>query len=132
MPCSNPKYPDVKFASSWEFKVYDFLTEHSVQFEYQPAISIPYEYEGTHHTYHPDFLVDGRIFEVKGDQFFRINEETGKEEMFLPWKGCLSDEEYEFKCGVEEAKHRCMLENNVKIIRGKELHDLASIFQKTS
>lgn len=54
---TNPKYPNMTFGNSWEFKVYDFLKEHHIQFEYQPEISIPYECEGTHHTYHPDFLV---------------------------------------------------------------------------
>ena len=130
MPYMNPKYPDMTFATSWEFKVFDFLTENQIPFEYQPAISIPYEYEGTHHTYHPDFKVGDRIVEVKGDQFFRINEETRKEEMFCPWRGDLSDEEYEFKCGKEEAKHQCMIANNVIILREKELSDLTSIFSK--
>lgn len=72
-PYTNPKYPNMSWATSWEFKVYDFLTEHNIPFEYQPAISISYEYKETHHTYHPDFLVNGRIYEVKGDHFFRIN-----------------------------------------------------------
>lgn len=83
------------FATSWEFKVYDFLTENHIEFEYQPNISIPYYCEGTRHYYHPDFLVGDRIVEVKGDHFFRINEETGEEEMYLTWQGNLSDEEYE-------------------------------------
>ena len=105
------------FGNSWEFKVYDFLTEHNIPFEYQPAISIPFDCEGTHHTYHPDFFVGDRIVEVKGDNFFRINEETGQEEMYLTWQGNLSDEEYEWKCKVMEAKHQCMIANNVIILR---------------
>ena len=123
-PYTNQKYPDMTFGNSWEFKVYDFLTENNIQFDYQPAISIPYEYKGTNHTYHPDFLVGDRIVEVKGDQFFRINESTGKEEMFVPWRGDLSDQEYEFKCGIEEAKHQCMLSNNVTILRGNDIENL--------
>lgn len=67
------------FGSSWEFLVYDFLLENHIDFEYQPAISLPYDYHGTHHTYHPDFLVNGKIYEVKGDQFFRTDDITGKE-----------------------------------------------------
>ena len=122
---TNPKYPDMTFATSWEFLVYDFLTEHNIPFEYQPAISISYEYKGTHHTYHPDFLVNGRIYEVKGDNFFRINEETGKEEMYLTWKGNLSDEEYEWRCGLYEAKHQCMIANGVYIIRNSQISNLS-------
>jgi hypothetical protein len=121
---TNPKYPDMTFWNSWEFKVYDFLVEHNIQFEYQPSIAIPYYCEGTRHYYHPDFKVGDRIVEVKGDNFFRINEETGKEEMYLTWQGKLSDEEYEWKCKVMEAKHQCMLTNNVVILRGKDIENL--------
>lgn len=31
---TNLKYPDLSFDSSWEFRVYDFLTENNIQFEY--------------------------------------------------------------------------------------------------
>ena len=126
---TNPKYPDMEFATSWEFKVYDFLTEHNIPFEYQPSISIPYEYDGKQHTYHPDFRVGDRIVEVKGDQFFRINESTGQEEMFNPYREQeWSDERYEWECGKYEAKHQCMLRNNVVIIRGKQVNTLEQVF----
>jgi len=59
--------PDMTFGSSWEFLVYDFLLENHIVFEYQPSVSLPYEHKETHHTYHPDFLVDGKVYEVKGD-----------------------------------------------------------------
>ena len=114
------------FTNSWEFRVYDFLTENHIEFEYQPEISIPYEYKETPHTYHPDFRVGDRIVEVKGDQFFRINEETGKEEMFMPWrKPGMSDEEYRNACEKEEAKHQCMIANNVVILRRKDIDNLS-------
>jgi len=83
---TNPKYPDMEFATSWEFKVYDFLTKNGIQFEYQPTISFPYEYFNKKHTYHPDFKVGNRIIEVKGDHFFRFNELTDKEEMYCPYR----------------------------------------------
>ena len=126
---TNPKYPGMTFGSSWEFKVYDFLKEQNIEFEYQPSISFEYEYDGISHTYHPDFKVGDKIYEVKGDNFFRINESTGKEEMYLPWKGNLSDEEYEYKCGLYEAKHQCMIINNVVILRDDNIKNLnISIF----
>lgn len=124
-PYTNPKYPNMSWATSWEFKVYDFLTEHNIPFEYQPSISFPYEYKGTKHTYHPDFLVNGRIYEVKGDQFFRINESTGQEEMYCPYRySDWSDKEYEWTCGKEEAKHQCMLAHDVVILRKNEIDNL--------
>lgn len=107
---SSPKYPDMSFESSWEFEVYDFLKEHNIAFEYHPSIRIPYKYGDKVHTYHPDFFVNGRIYEVKGDNFFRINKSTGQEEMYCPWRRPeISNEEYEADCALYEAKHQCMI-----------------------
>lgn len=114
------------FGSSWEFLVYDFLLENKIGFEYQSSISFSYEYKGTKHTYHPDFLVNGKIYEVKGDNFFRINEITGNEEMFCPYRDKdWSDEKYDWMCGLYEAKHQCMLANNVIILREKDINNLS-------
>ena len=125
---TNPKYPNMMFDSSWEFKVYDFLIENHIQFEYQPEISIPYEYDDRTWTYHPDFLINGKIYEVKGDNFFRINEKTGKEEMYSPWRDDdTSDEEYEWQCGKAEAKHQCMIANNVVILRKRDIKNISEI-----
>ena len=127
---SNPKYPGMTFGSSWEFLVYDFLLENHIDFEYQPAISLPYGYQGTQHTYHPDFRVGDRIVEVKGDNFFRINEDTKKEEMFCPYRDKdWSDEKYDWMCGLYEAKHQCMIQNDVIILRESQIKTLnASYF----
>ena len=123
---TNPKYPDMTFGSSWEFLVYDFLLENHIDFEYQPEICFQYMYDGAKHTYHPDFLVNGRIYEVKGEHFFRINESSGKEEMYCPYREPeWSDEKYEWMCGIYEAKHQCMLANNVNIFRKQEVEGLS-------
>lgn len=121
---TSPKYPGVTFDSTWEIKVYDFLTEHNIPFEYQIE-PIPYEYDNGIHYYHPDFRVNGRIYEVKGDNFFRINEETGKEEMYLTWQGDLSDEEYEWRCKLLNAKHQCMIANDVVILRVRDIKNMS-------
>ena len=122
---TNPKYPNMTFGSSWEFKVYDFLTEHNIPFEYQIE-SISYEYDGGLHHYIPDFRVNGKIYEVKGDNFFRINKETGQEEMFCPYRSDhWSNEQYVWMCGLYEAKHQCMLKHNVIILRGNDIKTLS-------
>ena len=127
-PYTNPKYPDMTFGSSWEFFVYDFLLENHIDFEYQPAISLPYEYKETHHTYHPDFRIGDKIVEVKGDNFFRVNEKTGKEEMFCPYRYKeWTDEKYDWMCGLYEAKHQCMLANNVIILKSDFIKIVNSI-----
>ena len=122
---TNPKYPDMTFGSRWEFKVYDFLIENSIEFEYQLE-PIQYEYDGKTYYYIPDFLVNGRIYEVKGDNFFRINESTGKEEMFCPWgRKKLGEEKWNWLCGKYEAKHQCMLKNNVIILRNYDIENIS-------
>lgn len=74
-------------------------------------------------------MVDGIVYEVKGDQFFRINEFTGQEEMFNPYREQeWSDERYEWECSKYEAKHQCMLRNNVVILRESQIENLDSVF----
>lgn len=102
---TSPKYPGMSFASSWEMKVFDYCKETNINVDYQPAISISYEYNGKRHTYHPDFLIDGRYYEVKGDHFFKVDE-TGKEVMICPYRySTWSDEQYKQVCEQFEAKH---------------------------
>ena len=121
------------FDSTWEIKVYDFLKENQIDFEYQPDSSFPYEYVGITHYYHPDFLVCGKIIEVKGDNFFKIDESTGKEIMINPYRyPHWTDEQYEYSCAVAEAKHQCMLKNSVTLIRGKDLNNLKEVFNYVS
>ena len=125
---TNPKYPGMTFGSSWEFIVYDFLLENHINFEYQPTVSFPYEYKGTHHTYHPDFLIDGKVYEVKGEQFFRINESSGQKEMFCPYRDKdWTDEKYNWMCGLYEAKHQCMISNGIIILSENEINNLSNI-----
>ena len=124
----NPKYPTITFGSSWEFKVYDFLTEHGIEFEYQPKLVLSYMFENKLHTYHPDFqLSSGQIVEVKGDQFFRLNKSTGNEEMCIPsWcRKTMSEEEYEHRCQLAQAKHECMIKHNVIILRQNQIKNLS-------
>lgn len=126
----NEKYPQMAFASSWEFKVYDFLKEHKIDFEYQ-CKPIQYEYDGKIHYYHPDFKVNNKLYEVKGDHFFRINEFTGKEEMFCPYRRPeWTNEQYEYVCGLFNAKYKCMISNNVIILRHSHIKTLSlDLFQ---
>lgn len=121
----NQKYPNVEFDSSWEFIVYDFLMENEIKFKYHVE-PISYIFDGTQFLYYPDFQLDnGRLVEVKGDQFFRINESTGKEEMFCPYgRKKLGEEKWNWLCGKFEAKHQCMLKNNVVILRDDNIKNL--------
>lgn len=115
----------IYFDSTWEVSVYEFCKMNNIKFEYSPSITYEYEYDGKIYTYHPDFLIDGKVYEVKGDNFFRINESTGIEEMYCPWRYSeWSDEHYNWMCGKYEAKHQCILKNNVVILREGDMKNL--------
>lgn len=115
----------IYFDSTWEVSVYEFCKMNNIKFEYSPSIIYEYEYDGKIYTYHPDFLIDGKVYEVKGDNFFRINESTGMEEMYCPWRYPeWSDEHYNWMCGKYQAKHQCMLKNNVIILREEDMKNL--------
>lgn len=116
-------YNGIRFDSSWELAYYLYLIRNKIEFEYQPKIVFQYEYNGKIHYYMPDFKVGNEFVEIKGTHFFENKDGTGK--MINPYDRTL-DEAY-------EAKHQCMLRNNVKIITDcKEyMHELDGIEYKT-
>lgn len=63
-------YNGLNFDSIWEFKYYKYLVDNNIEFTYKPKISLEFEYDGVIRKYKPDFIVDGKITEIKGDHFF--------------------------------------------------------------
>lgn len=98
------KYNDICFDSSYELAYYIWLIDSKIKFEYQPKIVFTYELDGKQHFYMPDFKVEDQFVEIKGDQFFK---EDGT--MQNPYDHSLD--------ALFEAKHQCMIKNNVKILR---------------
>lgn len=98
------------FDSSWEvaFYLYHKSLGHSVIRE---PLKIEFTFNGSTHCYFPDFEVDGQLYEIKGDQFFK---EDGT--MQNPYNHSLDE--------LLEAKHQCGLINNVKYLNG---HDMKPI-----
>lgn len=115
----NIVYNDIRFDSSWELAYYLHLKRLGIPFEYQPKTTFQYEYNGKTHVYMPDFKVGDGYVEIKGPQFFENGDVNGK--MINPWDRTQD--------GWSEAKHQCMLRNNVKIITEcKEyMHELDGI-----
>lgn len=99
-------YDDKNFDSSWELAYYIYLKDHNIEFEYQPDITFEYNYLNKIHYYHPDFKVNNDLIELKGLQFFENKNSANK--MINPYDRTQDD--------LFEAKHQCMLKNNVKII----------------
>ena len=106
----------VKFDSKWEMAYYSYLEENNINFVFQPKIIFEYIFEGKTHKYHPDFLVNGQLIEIKGDHFFK-NDGTAQ---------CPFDHR---KDGLFQAKLECMIKNNVKILRESDLRDLGILLR---
>lgn len=119
---SRYKYQNINFDSSWELALYIWLVDHSIDFQYQPDTTFSYSYNGKTHVYHPDFLINGEIYEVKGDQYFALNED-GSEKMVCPYNHSMDN--------LYQAKYECMLQNNIKILRAAEIKKYLDYVNKT-
>lgn len=103
-------YDNQCFDSSWKLIYYIWLKHNNIQFTYHPKIAFAYELEnGSVGKYEPDFEIDGTFYEIKGDHFF-----NDKGELLNPYKKgkplCLN-------------KQKCMMANNVVVLKSKELAD---------
>lgn len=58
-------YKGIFCDSSWELAVLIYCLDHGISIE-RCTENRPYEYDGKIHYYHPDFVIDGKIYEVKG------------------------------------------------------------------
>jgi len=104
-------YNGTTFHSSWELAYYIWLTDNNIEFEYQPDVTFEYFVGDKRYIYHPDFLVDGEIIEIKGNQFFK--NKNVNEVLINPF-----DSTEDVK---EQSKQECMRNNNVKIISETEI-----------
>ena len=117
----NEQY-NITFDSYPEYLVYHTCQLNDIECEYSPKLSFDYEFLGKHHSYFPDFLINGKLFEVKGDYFFRINETTGQEEMYYPYRDPKwSNEKYFEMCSLVKAKHQCMIQNHIILIKSSDI-----------
>lgn len=103
-------FDNLTFDSSWEVIVYQYCQEHNIPCEYQPNVKFTYEYEGKTHVYQPDFIINGKICEVKGEHFY------DGDKMICPFDRTQD--------GLFEAKHQCMIQNNVIVIRQEDINKL--------
>ena len=107
-------YNGQQFDSKWEVKVAKYCLENGIEFKYQPEISFEYEVNGKKHYYHPDFLINGKLYEIKGDHFLA---EDGT--WFNPYD--KNDTE------KQKARQKCCLANNVIVLYSNELKNLEQI-----
>lgn len=99
-------YNNEHFDSSWELAYYIYLRDNQKEFTYHPDPYIPYiDSEGVERFYQPDFLVEGQLHEIKGDQFFNEKNE--------PYNSYTKTFWWE--------KYNILLANNVKILKLEDI-----------
>ena len=103
------KYDNLTFDSNWEVIVHKYCKKYNIPCVYQPNIKLEYSFENVLHTYQPDFLINGKLYEVKGNQFF------DGDKMICPYNRNKHTDD------LIEAKHQCMIKNNVIILRGEDI-----------
>ena len=97
-------YDNKYFDSVTELLFYKYLLDNNINFEYHPKLVLKYIVDNKVHYYHPDFKIDDQLIEIKGDQFFdQFNNLIS-----------LYDRS---KDNIELAKQKCMIDNNVIILK---------------
>ena len=96
-------YAERYFDSNPELDVYKVLKSLNVDFEYHPDVYFEYAVNDKIKRYYPDFRIKNKYIELKGPHFFN---ENGK--MINPYDRSQDD--------LYEAKHQCMLDNEIIII----------------
>lgn len=108
-------YDNTNFDSSWEIIFYIAMKLNNKDIK-RCDFKIPYSYiDNITRNYVPDFIINGELYEIKGLHFFENMNPNGK--MICPFnRNQRTAEENSFIDGLYEAKHQCMIKNNVKII----------------
>lgn len=85
---SHKKYgfDDNLFDSSWELAYYIWLKDKGISFEYHTQKIEYIGDDGKNHIYFPDFIVNGKIVEIKGDHFFNEKGEPFNKYTKRSWK----------------------------------------------
>ena len=109
------------FDSSPEIAYYIWLSDHKIEFEYQPNIKFKYIANEKEHFYYPDFKINDELIEIKGDHFFDKNGNFR-----CPFNILNENIQNEYK-----AKYQCMLDNNIKILRKNEIRNIFYYIEKT-
>lgn len=119
-PTSKYKYENIYFDSGWELAYYIYLRDNKINFSYH---SKKFEYKdsvGNLHYYFPDFIVDGKIVEIKGD--FLIDE---KGNLINPYDKSKEGED------ILKRKQELMESLDVKILKEADVFPYIKYVEKT-
>ena len=95
-------YKSIPFDSSIELAFYIYCEDINLNIK-RCETGFEYFFENKKHYYFPDFEIDGKIYEIKGNQF--LTEDN-------TWQNPFNHNQDE----LYKAKHKCALDNNVKIL----------------
>lgn len=112
--------PSVSLSSTWEILVYDYCRERGVVPVIAPC-SLQYRVGDDVRLYFPDFMINGHLVEVKGDQY--INKEgDGWINPYRPGKSSRFTQEYIDEMYKEKGK--CAARNGVIVLGRSEIENL--------
>lgn len=115
-------YDGINFRSNDEMTVYKFCQDHNIEVIYEPC-GFKYEYLDKEHIYIPDFMINGKFYEVKGPHLWK----DGR--LYTPYRNGLTDAECEILDLRDIAKTKCIKENGVTMIFSNELNKLNEILK---
>lgn len=99
-------YDNIHFDSKPELAFYIYCKDHNLNI-IRNTKAFDFVENNQIHKYYPDFEIDGKFFEIKGDQFLK---EDGT------WRNPFEP----LKDNLYEAKHKIALKNNVIILYSKD------------
>lgn len=112
-------YENTAFDSSWELAVWIWAKDNHFKIEREPLI-LTYKARNRTRHYLPDFKINEKLVEVKGDQFF--DRDGNLINLFA--------RNYD---DIAREKQKCMIMNNVEIWRNAQIHPILDyIAQKYS
>lgn len=108
-------YDENYFDSSWELAYYIWLKDHNIDFKYHTEQIEYIGDDGEKHFYYPDFIVNGKIVEIKGDQFFNEDGEPYDRYHKVFWRN----------------KYNLIINSGGKILTHKDLTEQFEYVKKT-
>lgn len=107
-------YKGISFDSSWELIYYIYCLDHNISISRNTDKWFDYFYKDERHRYFPDFIVDDKIIEIKGNHL--LDEDNNLTSFYSDVDKSLSDKEKQYCKELSLAKSRCMKDNNVILI----------------
>lgn len=105
-------YKGKYFDSKPELATFIFHEDNGYDITYHPDKYFDYYFDNVLHRYFPDFKINGKYYEVKGDHFF------SGDKMICPFKDNKWDtKRYKYECDKYNTKYECMKINGVRLIR---------------